>query len=427
MDHDPDREDRPSGDPHQPVDGPVPAARPIPPEPGSAGIDPMPGPRDGWSWRSTIAGAVAGGVIAACVAVPLTWALGHGSYPGRASAGADQGQAQQLAPPEGGGGPVDPFGGAGGFGDPSQDQVDGRATDQTDVTQAESRGVVLIDTVTTSGAAAGTGLVIDASGLVLTNYHVVGSSTSVRATVATTGETYDATVLGHDAVADIALLQLRGASGLPTVTLDDDDQPAVSDEVTAVGNARGQGYLSAATGTVKALDQSITTDTTPTATGEKLSGLIRTDAAVVGGYSGGALLDDEDEVVGITTAAATGGAAQSYAVPIDDALDIAGQIEDGRESADVQVGPSPYLGVVIDDAAGNVQVVRVEHGSAAGAAGVRAGAVITALDDTSVASLEALRTALAGYQPGDPAVLHWTDASGSSHRGTVTLGESPVN
>ena len=167
--------------------------------------------------------------------------------------------------------------------------------------------------------------------MVLTNYHVVEGSTSVKVTIATTGDTYDATVIGHDQAADVALLQLDGASDLATVNLDDDGDPAVSDTVTAVGNAQGQGFLSASTGTVVDLDQSIDTQSEGTVEGEHLTGLIETDAYVVGGYSGGALLDGEGEVVGITTAASSGGEAQSYAVPIEDALDVAQQIEDGSE------------------------------------------------------------------------------------------------
>jgi S1-C subfamily serine protease len=307
----------------------------------------------------------------------------------------------------------------------------GSASDQTgdwsDATAEQSEGVVLIETRTTSGEAAGTGMVIDSSGLVLTNYHVVEGSTEVRVTVASTGVTYDATVLGHDQEADVALLQLADASDLATVSLDDDGDPAVSDEVTAVGNAQGQGFLSASTGSVVALDQSIDTQDAASVQGEHLTGLIQTDAYVVGGFSGGALIDDEGEVVGITTAASSGGAAESYAVPIDDAIDVAEQIEDGQESAEVQVGPSAYLGIAITDSPEGVQVGQVESGGAAADAGIQAGAFITGVDDTTITAYDDLRTALASHEPGDEVTLHWTDAAGADHESAVTLGESPAN
>jgi S1-C subfamily serine protease len=296
--------------------------------------------------------------------------------------------------------------------------------------------VVLIATTTTSGEAAGTGLVIDSSGLVLTNYHVVEGSTQVQVTIASSGDTYQASVVGHDQDADVALLQLDGASDLTTVTVDDDDDPAVSEAVTAVGNAQGQGFLSASDGSVVALEQSIDTQDEGTVEGEHLTGLIQTDAYVVGGFSGGALLDDEGEVVGITTAASSGGAAESYAVPIEAALDVAQQIEDGQESDDVQIGPSAYLGIAVTQTAetgqtgqtgGGVQVGQVESDGAAADAGIEAGAVLTGIDDTAITSYDVLRSALATYEPGDQVTLHWTDSSGAGQQASVTLGESPVN
>lgn len=428
----------PYGNPYQdPYAAPFVQATPHPAPPA------YPTHRGGWSWRSSIAGAVAGGVIAASIVVPVSWALAHGSD-STTSASAPSTTPQQQSgsgntPTPGESGQdnhgQDGSGGTFGYGGPGGQLGGSTSTqqgNQTDATSDQSQGVVLIDTQTTAGAAAGTGLVLDASGIVLTNYHVVEGSTSVKVTVGTTGDTYDATVIGHDQTADVALLQLDGASDLATVKLDDDDDPAVSDEVTAVGNAEGQGFLSASTGSVVALDQAIDTQSEGTVEGEHLTGLIQTDAYVVGGYSGGALLDDQGEVVGITTAASSGGSTQSYAVPIDDALEVVQQIEDGSESDEVQIGPSAYLGIAVNQSAatatsGGVQVGQVQSGGAAAKAGIEAGATITAIDDTAITSYDVLRTAIATYQPGDSVTLHWTDSSGSSHSKQVTLGESPVS
>jgi len=387
--------------------------------------------RGGWSWRSSLAGAVAGGVIAASIAVPVSWALASG---GGTSVADSPAAAAPQQPQQGQQLPQQPdTGGSFGYGAPD-DQLGGSTSsqegDQTDASADQAQGVVLINTETTAGEAAGSGLVLDASGVVLTNYHVVEGSTSVKVTIATTGDTYDAKVIGHDQAADVALLQLDGASDLATVNLDDDGDPAVSDTVTAVGNAQGQGFLSASTGSVVALDQSIDTQSEGTVDGEHLTGLIETNAYVVGGYSGGALLDGEGEVVGITTAASSGGETQSYAVPIDDALDIAQQIEDGSGSDGVQVGPSPYLGIALSqagDGANGVVVGQVQSGGAAAEAGIEAGATITGIDGTSITSYDVLKSTLATYQPGDSVTLRWTDTSGSAHSAQVTLGESPVN
>ncbi|WP_156391116.1 MULTISPECIES: S1C family serine protease [unclassified Nocardioides] len=423
----------PYGNPYQdPYGGPFQQAAPHP--------APVRAARSGWSWRSSLAGAVAGGVIAASVAVPVSWALASGggqstvadapaTAPQQLPEPGDSGSSGQ-APDTGQQGGTDPFG----YGAPGG-QLGGSTSnqtgDQTDASADQSQGVVLIDTETTAGEAAGTGLVLDSSGIVLTNYHVVEGSTSVKVTIATTGATYDAKVLGHDQEADVALLQLDGASGLATVKLDDDGDPAVSDEVTAVGNAQGQGYLSASTGSVVDLDQSIDTQSEGTVEGEHLTGLIETNAYVVGGYSGGALLDSEGEVVGITTAASSGGVAQSYAVPIEDALQVVQKIEDGSETDGVQVGASPYLGIAISQDAtgtsGGVEVGQVQSGGAAAQAGIEAGATITGIDGTAITSYDVLKSTLATYQPGDSVTLRWADTSGATHSAQVTLGESPVN
>lgn len=392
--------------------------------------------RGGWSWRSSLAGAVAGGVIAASIAVPVSWALAQDHQGGGAdSPAAAAPQPQQQAPQQRLPQQPDSGGDGGTWGPGSSDGQLGGSTssregEQTEASASQSQGVVLINTQTTAGAAAGSGLVLDSSGVVLTNYHVVEGSTSVKVTVATTGNTYDATVIGHDQAADVALLQLDGASDLATVNLDDDGDPAVSDDVTAVGNAQGQGFLSASAGTVVDLEQSIDTQSEGTVEGEHLTGLIETNAYVVGGYSGGALLDQEGEVVGITTAASSGGATQSYAVPIQDALGVARQIEDGTSADGVQVGPSPYLGIAISQSGTGgrgVQVGQVESGGAAAQAGVEAGATITGIDGTAITSYPALKAALATHAPGDSVTLRWADTAGATHSAQVTLGESPVN
>ena len=89
-------------------------------------------------------------------------------------------------------------------------QGDSGTTDAQAATSAQEKGVALIDTAMRSGEAAGTGIVLTSAGEVLTNYHVVEGATSVKVTIASTGKTYTATVVGTDQSADIALLQLKG-------------------------------------------------------------------------------------------------------------------------------------------------------------------------------------------------------------------------
>jgi S1-C subfamily serine protease len=320
-------------------------------------------------------------------------------------------------------------------------------------TAAESRGVVLINTeLYTGSGAAGTGIVLSSSGKVVTNYHVVEGSTAIEVTSATTGRTYRATVLGADKTADIALLQLHGASGLATATIDDDPL-RIGDDVTAVGNAGGTGMLTRADGEVTALDQKITTRSEDTVSGETLTGLIQTDADVQPGDSGGPLFDGENEVTGIDAAASSGGPTQSYAIPISTALGIVRHIESGQETAEVRIGAAAYLGVQVTDAVSGgkaadgyggpgsfddpfqdsvgspagAAVAGVRSGTAAERAGLQQGDVITRVGSTTIASADDLTKALAAHQPGDRVSIGWLDAYGRQQTATVTLGSSPVN
>ncbi|HEY9289946.1 MAG TPA: trypsin-like peptidase domain-containing protein [Microlunatus sp.] len=361
--------------------------------------------------------------------------------------------------------------GSGGTGNSSNGSQ--TATSSDPATSSESRGVVLIDTQLYDGsAAAGTGIVLTSGGKILTNYHVVEGSTAIQVTVASTGKTYTATLVGADQSSDVAVLQLKNASGLATADLDQ-DQVAVGDDVTAVGNAGGTGELSAADGAVTALNADITTAAEGSVQGESLKGMIETDADVVAGDSGGPLLDSEGEVVGIDTAASSGSEIDGYAIPIDNALKIVDQISSGDETSQVRIGPAAYLGVqVTDSSSGSDQsgssdqygygdqndygysdpfggsgtsgslgssgtetstgtagatVAGVEDGAPAAEAGLTAGDVIIGVGSTSIASTSALTGALEKYQPGDQVKITWVDSNGDQQAATVTLGGSPVN
>jgi len=313
---------------------------------------------------------------------------------------------------------------------------------------SESTGLVLIDTVLgyDGASAAGTGIVLTSDGLVLTNNHVIDGSTAISVTVAATGKTYTATVVGTDVTDDVALLQLQGASGITTATPDTHGGPAVGGGVTAVGNASGGGVLMAADDVVTQLDSSVTASSGYTVQGETLAGMIEFGAAVVAGDSGGALLNKQGEVVGITTAASVGSATiVAYAIPIDNALAIANKIETGDQSGGVTLGYPAFLGVAIASNIGNMpglgssglgtnglgavagaQLAHVYAGTPAASAGLATGDTITALDGVTVTSADGLSTAISGHKPGDSVSLTWTDTSGSTQSATVKLIQGPA-
>ncbi len=207
--------------------------------------------------------------------------------------------------------------------------------------------VRIVSTMRYDGAtAAGTGMVLTSDGEVVTNHHVVEGATSVEVKVMTTGKTYTADVVGTDASRDVAVLQLEDASGLATIT-PDTDGVSTGDAVTAVGDGGGTvDHLSAATGTVLAQGESITTQSEGTATSERLTDLVKISSDVVPGYSGGATYDADGKVVGMTTAASSGSSdVVGYAVPIATVLQVADDLENGVRSTSYTYGRPAFVGV----------------------------------------------------------------------------------
>ncbi|MFJ3027915.1 S1C family serine protease [Curtobacterium sp. NPDC087080] len=311
----------------------------------------------------------------------------------------------------------------------------GTQTAATPATAAQKKGVVTIDTVMNydaSSQAAGTGMVLTSDGFVLTNNHVVQGATSIKVTDETTGKQYQAEVVGTDATHDVAVLKLQDASGLSTVTLDDDGEPSTGDAVTDVGNAEGTGNLVAAAGTVTALDQDIQVQSESGTGTESLQGLIQVAAQIVPGDSGGPVLDSEGEVVGMATAASSGSAeVTGYAIPITTAKAIADKILAGESSDTVTIGLPAFLGVQVASSAttqttAGVPVAGTVDGSGAAAAGLVAGDTITSIDGTSVTSNDALTSAIRSHAVGDRVQIGYTDATGAPHTVTVTLTAGPA-
>jgi S1-C subfamily serine protease len=280
-------------------------------------------------------------------------------------------------------------------------------------------------------AAAGTGMVLTPSGEVLTNNHVIRGATAILVTDPSTGKKYSATVLGYDLSADVAVLQLKNASGLETVSLGDSSKVTVGQAVTALGNAGGAGGTPiAATGTVTGLGRSITAS--DGSTSEQLTGLIETDAGVQPGDSGGPLVDATGDVVGMDTAASAGFDFQSgsdaYAIPINRALAIAKEIEAGH-SATAHIGKTAFLGIEVAPATyftRGAVVAGVVNSSPASRAGLVYGDVIVALNNHAVASPTTLTALLQKQSPGKKVQIRWIDSSGTSHTAQVTLASGPA-
>ncbi len=279
---------------------------------------------------------------------------------------------------------------------------------------------------------AGTGMILTPDGDVLTNAHVVAGAGRIEVKLSS-GATMAATLVGSDATADVALLRLQGASGLPTVKLGRSSDLQVGDGVVAIGNALGlPGGPTVTAGIVSALDRAISDDT------QRLEHLIQTDAAINPGNSGGPLVNANAEVVGINTAVIQGsiqGDAQNigFAIASDT---IRPMIEDLRQAGGTVRVPA-FLGVTtttLNDATRDrlglpsgtgAYVTSVGAGTPAEAAGLRAGDVITAVDGTRVTSSDELGSAIRKHRPGDRVEVKWQRA-GAERSASVALAQTPA-
>jgi S1-C subfamily serine protease len=298
-------------------------------------------------------------------------------------------------------------------------------------------GTGVVDVTTNLGyqnaSAAGTGILLTAAGEILTNNHVIRGATTIRVIDPSTGRSYGATVVGYSVTNDVAVLQLTGASHLRTVTL---GAAAVKtgQRVTAVGNAGGaNGKPIAASGKVTGLGQTIVASD-ENGISEQLVSLIRIDAALQPGDSGGPLLNASGRVIGMDTAASVGFEFQSthqgYAIPIGRALATARQITAGRASATIHIGSTPFLGLSFaatsaDQATNGLVVADVVSGSPADQAGIVAGDTLTAIDGQPVASYATLSSLLLLHNAGDTVTVAWLDQSGTAQTASVQTAVGP--
>jgi S1-C subfamily serine protease len=463
----------PEGDPADPT--PPPAGAGQPPSPPAywgqpSGWAHFPPPPDTAArrsgWRRFPAAAAATLLILVAVA---GFGAGHLAWPGTPTAsgtpngnpggGANNGLGNGGNVFGNGPGPFVGNGGAGNASGGTLPEASGGPSDVNAIAAKVDPGLVDVNAAFSYQQAegAGTGIVLSSNGLVLTNNHVINGATKISVTDVGNGRTYSATVVGYDPSHDIAVLQLSNASGLTTARLGNSDKLSVGQAVVAVGNAGGSGGTpTAAGGSITALNQSIAAGDELNGNVEQLTGLIETNADIQSGDSGGSLVDTAGRVIGVDTAAteqfafqnATG---QGYAIPINRALAIVRQIQSGKSTTSLHVGPTAFLGLLINpnasggNAGGNggrfffgngsgssgsgsgpgAAVSGVVSGGAAANAGIVAGDTVTSLGGQAITSASSLSALLLPHHPGDKVSLVWTDTNGTNHTATVTLGSGP--
>jgi putative serine protease PepD len=199
------------------------------------------------------------------------------------------------------------------------------AGDETAIIAAAQKSVVTITSDAGRASGVGTGIVLTAGGLILTNDHVIASGGSLSVQLQD-GRTLDATVVAEDATADLAVIKVA-ATGLIPATLGDSSAVKVGETVLAIGSPLGTYTESVTKGIVSALDREITVRSDVTGRPNQLTHLIQTDAAINPGNSGGPLLDDTGAVIGMNTATSASAQGLGFAIPINAARAIIAQAE----------------------------------------------------------------------------------------------------
>ncbi len=304
---------------------------------------------------------------------------------------------------------------------------------------------------------AGTGMVLTSNGEVVTNNHVIDGATSITAQVDGEGTKYTAKVVGYDVTSDVALLQLQNASGLKTITVGNSSTVAVGLPVVAIGNALDlPGKPTVTSGAITALGRSITASDDGDDSSENLTGLLQSDASLCSGNSGGPLADPEGQVIGMNTAAATDSSTSScstvgFAIPINTALSIASEIQQGHSSSTVTIGLPAFLGVDVENASsaasaangGNggfgggfgqysppvdsgALITSVLNSTPAQSIGLVAGDVITEANGATISTVTSLGAAISSAKPGQTISITWVDSSDKSHTANVTLTTGPA-
>ncbi|HEY7951323.1 MAG TPA: trypsin-like peptidase domain-containing protein [Solirubrobacterales bacterium] len=297
------------------------------------------------------------------------------------------------------------------------------------------------------GVATGSGFLIDTDGHIVTNSHVVAGATDVQVTLGSNETSHDAEIIGTDPATDVALLKVDvPADQLHPLALGDSSKVQVGDPVVAIGNPFGLNRT-VTSGIVSALQRQIQAPN-----GFSISHVIQTDAAINPGNSGGPLIDASGSVIGINSQIQSGGGGGNvgigFAVPINTARDVVGQIKQDGEVEHAYIGitggsVTPAIadalklptdkGVLVNEVIedGPADKAGIEAGETEATiegAKVRLGGdIIIEIDGESVTSMEEVIDAVDAAEPGDEMEMTLMREDGEEKTVTVTLGVRPAS
>ena len=287
---------------------------------------------------------------------------------------------------------------------------------------------------TSTATATGSGIIISEDGYIVTNNHVVDTSssnsysyydiseaTSVKVKLYGSDETYDAKIVGKDSQTDLAVLKID-KTDLTAAEFADSDQAVVGEFVMAVGSPLGLD-TTVTTGIISAVNREVESEGTKYV-------CIQTDAAINSGNSGGALVNSDGKVIGINTLKLSGSGVEGigFAIPINSTLDVISQLKDHNKVLRPYIGIS---GIDLDDSTAKrynlalgVYVKTVQIFSPAEKAGLKSGDVIIQADGKDIKTMDELNEIKNSHQIGDTMTLK-VNRSGQEKEVTVTLEETP--
>jgi serine protease Do len=318
------------------------------------------------------------------------------------------------------------------------------APEYSAIIQAAQRvgpSVVMVETIGPLGQGIGSGVIYHTAGWILTNRHVVADASRVDVRLAD-GRTFTADVYGLDTLTDLAILRIKGATGLVAAQMGDSVNLQVGQLAIAIGSPMGEEFPNSVTsGIVSALGRDVTVASDTGSTGTSMHGLIQTDAAINPGNSGGPLVDSSGRVIGITTALASSAQGIGFAIPIDIAKPIMQQALAGEPLS------RPFMGITYvpidrgvaaknnlpldqgawvhrEDQSGR-SIEAVLSGGPADLAGIETGDIITAIEGYRIDSTHLLEDILVRYAPGRVVSVEYY-RSGKYATTRVTLGTRPT-
>ena len=302
--------------------------------------------------------------------------------------------------------------------------ADGATLSARDIYRQAASSVAFITARGDQGGATGTGFVVDPSGLIVTNNHVIDGSNAVTVKFGS-GKPQTAKVVGTDPSTDLALLKVdTGGGKLTPLKLADSSKVQIGDATFAIGNPFGlEDTLT--TGVISATERDISAPN-----GFSISGVLQTDAALNPGNSGGPLLNAQGQVIGVNSQIETGGNGGSgqgsntgvgFAIPSNTVRNVISQLQESGKVSHA------YLGVSTSDApSGGAIVQSVASGGPAAHASLKKGSTIVGVDSMTVVSADSLTNAIDAHKPGDQVTLR-VRSGGKTETVTVKLGQRPAS